>query len=89
MPLVSKTATTDVPATVRDALTELHAYALILEGERQRVERHLARLGGSSEQAGELDGLLRRRAEVAAQLDLLGSMILALRQAADPAGRLL
>lgn len=89
MPCASDRAATEVPTRVRDALTELHAYVLILDGELQRVERHVATLAGASERTSELEELRRRRTVLAAQLDLLSRTIVALRAAADPAGRLL
>lgn len=89
MPWAANPETTEAPAPVRDALTELHAYALVLDGELQRVEHHVAALHRSDDRADELDELLRRRAVLAAQLELLGRMIVALRASVDPAGRLL
>ena len=71
---------------VCDALTELHAYVLILQGELERTEARLAELGPVGPQAGELHVLRKRRTEIAAQLELLSRVIIALRAAADPSG---
>lgn len=85
----SDIAATEAQARVRDALTELHAYVLLLDGELQRVERRVATLSGPCGQTVEFDELRRRRTVIAAQLSLLGRTIVALRAAADPADRLL
>ena len=71
---------------VCDALTELHAYVLILDAELERTEARLAELGPADPQAGELRRLRMRRTELAAQLELLSRVIIALRAAADPSG---
>jgi hypothetical protein len=72
---------------VRDALTELHAYVLILDGELERTETQLTHLGPAEPQAGELWALRRRRTDIAVQLELLSRVIVALRAATDPTGR--
>ncbi len=71
---------------VCDALTELHAYVLILDGELLRTEARLAELSPTGAQAGELRTLRRRHTEIAAQLELLSRVIIALRATADPSG---
>jgi hypothetical protein len=76
-------------ARIRDALTELHAYALVLDAELQKTEGRLAELDRGGEQTRELPELRRRRAELTEQLDLLGKTIGELRSATDPAGRYL
>lgn len=88
MPSASDIATTEARPRVRDALTELHAYVLVLDGELGRVEHRVATLPRSGAEAIEVDDLRRRRTELAAQLELLARMIVALRAAADPAGQL-
>jgi hypothetical protein len=76
-------------ARIRDALTELHAYTLVLDAELRRTEDRLAELDRLGERACELSKLRGRRGELAAQLDLLDWTIGALRAATDPAGRYL
>jgi hypothetical protein len=71
---------------VRDALTELHAYVLILDGELERTEARLAELGPAGVQTSELRALQQRRTDIAAQLELLSRVIVALRGTADPTG---
>ncbi|MGZ6647575.1 MAG: hypothetical protein ACXVHB_08750 [Solirubrobacteraceae bacterium] len=88
MPWTSNTVTNEARARVRDALTELHVYVHVLDAELQRVEHRVATLSRSDAQTGEIDELRWRRGVLAAQLELLGRMIVALRAAADPAGRL-
>jgi cell division protein FtsB len=80
---------TDQGARVRDALTELHAYTLVLDGELQRTDQRVAELDRADDHSHEYQQLSRRRAEIAAQLELLSSTIRALRAQADPAGRYL
>ena len=53
---------------VCDALTELHAYVLILQGELERTEARLAEPGPAGPQVGELRMLWMRRSELAAQV---------------------
>jgi hypothetical protein len=72
---------------VCDALTELHAYVMILHGDLERTEARLAELGPAGPPAGELPVLRRRRTEIAAQLELLSRVIIALRATADPSGK--
>jgi hypothetical protein len=74
---------------IRDALTELHAYALVLDAELHRTEDRLAKLDHDGCQSSELNDLRRRRTELAGQLDLLDWTISAVRSATDPAGRYL
>ncbi len=84
-----ETWTSGGDARIRDAVTELHAYALVLDAERHRTENDLAELGRSGAQSHKLRELRRRRADIAAQPDLLETTIRALRTAADPAERYL
>jgi len=71
---------------MRDALTELHTYALVLGGELERVDRQIALFDAEAHDVRELQ---HRRAEIADQLELLSKTVIALRAAADPAGRYL
>ena len=89
MPFASDTWSTDRGARVRDTLTELHAYTLVLDGELQRTDRRIAWLDRADDHSRECCELRRRRAEIATQLELLSSTIIALRAAADPSGRYL
>ena len=59
---------------------------LVLDAELERTETRLAEPGPAGPQADELSALRRRRAEVAAQLELLSRVIIALRATADPTG---
>jgi hypothetical protein len=77
----------DQLSRTRDALTELHLYALVLDGERELIEDRIADLGRDGGQPRELLELRRRRAEITAQLELLRRTITALRAAADPSGQ--
>ena len=74
-------------ARTRDALTELHVYALVLDGERELIENRIAELKRVRSRAHELSELRRRRTEIGAQLDLLRQTIDALRAAVDPSGQ--
>jgi hypothetical protein len=76
----------DLDARMRDALTELHAYALVLDSERQRTVERIDELTCAGEDTGELAELRRRRSEITAQLRLLHATITALRERADPTG---
>jgi hypothetical protein len=71
---------------IRDALTELYAYTLVLDGELQRTE---TLVGDLNRPRSDAEALRRRRSDIAVQLELLRRTILALRTAADPAGRYL
>jgi hypothetical protein len=79
----------DIQPALTDALTELHAYALVLDGEREVAENRIAELDRAGKQPGELCRLRRRHAEITAQLDLLSVTITALRTRFDPFGRYL
>jgi uncharacterized membrane protein len=71
---------------MRDALTELHAYALVLDSERQRTIERIDELICAGEDTGEFADLRRRRSEITAQLRLLHATITSLRERADPTG---
>jgi hypothetical protein len=86
MPTTRHTLSTEPDARIRDALTELHTYALVLGGELERVDQQIARFDAQPHDVRELR---RRRAEIADQLQLLSKTVIALRVAADPAGRYL
>ncbi|HYB28973.1 MAG TPA: hypothetical protein VEF89_20340 [Solirubrobacteraceae bacterium] len=77
----------DVQARTRDALTELHVYALVLDDERERIEDRIAELRRTHGQVDELRELRRRRTEIGAQLALLSRTIGALRSVVDPSGQ--
>lgn len=79
----------DGRAGVRDALTELHAYRLVLDGELERLETRIAGLDRSGEKSDDVGELARRCTEIRAQLELLSRMITALRAGRDPAGQYL
>jgi hypothetical protein len=77
----------DPLSRTRDALTELHLYALVLDGERELIEQRIAELDRDGGQPRELRDLHRRRAEITAQLELLHRTITGLRAAVDPSGQ--
>lgn len=85
----SHNAGTNGRAGVRDALTELHAYRLVLDGELERLETRIAELARSGEKPDDVGELARRCTEIRAELDLLSRMITALRTGQDPAGQYL
>jgi hypothetical protein len=69
---------------MHDALTDLHAYALILEADWQRLgelERRLARSGAAPVESVEL---AQRRAEMTEELQALRDTTAALRDVAGP-----
>jgi hypothetical protein len=69
---------------MHDALTDLHAYALILEADWQRLAEPApqhARSGGAPVESVEL---AQRRAEMTEELQALRATTVALREAADP-----
>jgi hypothetical protein len=69
---------------MHDALTDLHAYALILEADWQRLgelERRPARSGAAPVESEEL---AQRRAEMTEELEALRATTAALRDAAGP-----
>jgi hypothetical protein len=69
---------------MHDALTDLHAYALILEADWQRLGEPApqpARSGGAPVESVEL---AQRRAEMTEELQALRATTVALREAADP-----
>ena len=70
---------------INDALTDMHAYRLVLEGDWERLGRELddlARGGGSSD---ECSALLTRRAEIGEELEAFRQTTAALRD--DTIGR--
>jgi hypothetical protein len=69
---------------MHDALTDLHAYALILEADWQRLgelERRLAQSGDAPVDSAEL---AQRRAEMTEELQALRATTAALRDVAGP-----
>jgi hypothetical protein len=75
----------DDETRIYDALTELHAYALALDGERQRISAREAATDRSTAPS-ELRQLRCRDAEIAEQLAFIHATIAALRRIADPLG---
>jgi hypothetical protein len=75
-------------ARMSAALTDMHAYALALDAEADRVSVRIRRLGESAA-PGELAHLTAERAAIGAEAGLLRSAIDALRRLADPGGRYL
>ena len=69
------------------ALTDLHAYALVLDAEWRRMGDQAA--GLRSIDSSEVAEIEERRAQIAEELDVLRATIAALRTKADPLGRLL
>jgi len=86
MPATSYPLWSERGERICDALTELHTYALVLGGELERVDQQIERFGRQTHEASELR---RRRDEIGEQLELLNRTVVALRAAADPAGRYL
>lgn len=75
-----------VDARMYTALTDMYAYALVLDAERQHVCDRLRRLMDAEQDTAERMELGRDRAAITAEVGLLRSAITALRQLADPAG---
>jgi hypothetical protein len=75
-----------VDARMYIALTDMYAYALVLDAERQHVCDRLRRLRDADPDTAELMTLSRDRAAITAEVGLLQTAITALRQLADPAG---
>jgi len=76
-----------VDAHMRDALTEMYAYGLALEAERQRICKRMSEPDQCTQtELSELEG---RSGEITVELELLHSTIAALRRHADPAGKYL
>ena len=69
---------------MHDALTDMHAYVLALDAERQRLGDRVRELTALVSQEGAV--LDRRRGEIAEELDALRATLIALRACADPAG---
>jgi hypothetical protein len=70
-------------ARMHDALTDLYAYALVLDAEWRRLGGRRQELSASGTDA-EQQELDRRRSEIGEELDALRRTILALRTEADP-----
>lgn len=71
------------------ALTDLHAYVLVLDAEWRRLGERAEQLEQSDAVATERAELERRRTEITEELDALRATIAALRQQADPEGETL
>jgi hypothetical protein len=69
---------------MHDALSDLHAYVLAMDAERQRLGDRVTELAKRVSQEGV--ELARRRAEITGELDALRATLLALRACADPVG---
>jgi hypothetical protein len=82
-------ATAGLAPRMHDALTDLHAYVLVLDAEWQRLGDRVDELAQSDVPSPDRVDLERRRAEITEELDALRSTIAALRARADPAGDLL
>lgn len=74
---------------MHDALTDLHAYVLVLDAEWQRLGERVDELAQSGLPSPDRLDFERRRAEITEELAALRSTIAALRAHADPAGDLL
>ena len=69
---------------MHDALSDLHAYVLALDAERERLGDRVTELTKLVSQEGV--ELTRRQAEVTEELDALRATLVALRACADPVG---
>jgi hypothetical protein len=69
---------------MHNALTDLHTYVLALDAERQRLGDRVMELTKLVSQEGAV--LVRRRSEIAEEVDALRATLIALRACADPAG---
>ena len=74
---------------MHDALTDLHAYVLALDADRQRIRDQLMKLGESTADRDRRAELDLRRTELDEEVNALQATVLALRQLADPAARFL
>jgi hypothetical protein len=75
--------TNEIEPRLHDALTDLHAYVLVLDAEFQRLHEASREAGGA-----EADAVERRCNEVGEELDALRGAIAALRTKIDPDARL-
>ena len=64
---------------VHDALTDLSAYALTLDGDRHRLDNRLRELSQQGSSAAERQAVIRERDEIAEELDALRRAIDAFR----------
>lgn len=85
----SEASSIDPDGRVRDALTELHTYALILDAERRQIEDRIAEPDDDRAHVTKLRELRGRQAEIDAQLTLLDRAIRAVRATSDPTARYL
>ena len=69
------------------ALTDLHAFALVLDAERQRLGKRIDVLAKSGGPSPERSVLERQRIEIGEELEALRAAIAKLRAEADPEGR--
>jgi hypothetical protein len=73
---------------MHDALTDLHAYVLILDAEWQQLGERVAEPAQSSQPSLERAERARRLAEMTEELQALRATTVALRAVADPTGNL-
>jgi hypothetical protein len=71
---------------VHDALTDLHAYALLMDSQCELLGGRIESLARSDEQSEECLELMRRRAQLGDELSALREVIARLREEADAAG---
>jgi hypothetical protein len=71
---------------IHDALSDLHAYVLVLDADWRRVAARLELSRGTDATAPERAQLQRRHDELAEELDALRGTIAKLRAYADPDG---
>jgi hypothetical protein len=65
---------------VNDALTDMHAYSLLLEGDCERLGRRLEGLAATGASSEEFSQLVSRRAEIEEELEALRMTTAALRR---------
>jgi hypothetical protein len=78
-----------VDPRMHDALTDLYAYMLALDAERQRLGERVVELARSDAASPARVQLERRRTETREELEALRATIAALRAHADPTGNYL
>jgi hypothetical protein len=72
---------------LHDALTDMHAYALLLEGQWKNLGTEIDALAGADGSSAERVGLLARRTEIAEELEALRETASALRAQAFEDGQ--
>ncbi len=71
---------------IHNALTDLHAYVLLLEAERRQLGQRIEELASSDSGSAEGFELTQRRAAMAEELEALRGAVATLREQADAAG---